>query len=532
MKYSKKSQILYLSLLVLIGVIYSIYFFLTPYLLDDLNFISIYKSLNHGQENFSPEGFFQYFKTLRVIDNTRISNLLSPFSTIIFPFNKIFSFTSAFVYIGIIVLIRKIGGYNRYKFSFTAIIWLLLTVFLPWRDNLFVADYALNYIYSGFVTLLYIYLLIDFERNGYYNSYRIFVLTILAIAAGGWHEGYAFPTISGLCVWIMLSRFRVSREFWGIVLIYIISSLFFALSPAMFDRVIKESGEHFYVIRIFKLIIDLILPFVTVFILITLTLFTKGRSLLKPLIHNPYFIIFAIAMILSTLISIPFSHSPRQSFYPTICALIVIVILFKNIFYRWRSYHFILQRLIPALCIIICVTHAAVCIPWMYKFNQEYKTIISLFKNNPKNSTVFYDIIFPEEVPIYTLYFPCRSQWITSFHLGSLGVYLNRKDCVVVPTSLKDASVKNSIDINGDGTIYRKGNAIWFKRPEDMYCFMGGYFLIKLTNGKTLTYHPAFTRTFKTTYGDSIEYIKPFNISANEIAKIKLVNYYPVDDSE
>lgn len=521
------SKYTYFAILATIAAAYTLMFGLTPPVIDDLMFEGEYLEDNNGDPTFSLNAWLQYIANVRLNDNSRISNMMAPFSTAIEPWRTLFPLVTAACYTALIVLVTGLFDKAKYPCVGTLAVWLAMTLFLPWRNSILVADYALNYIYSSLISIVFVTAFIRIEQRHSWNFLKLWCMILLAIAAGGWHEGFAVPIICGLAV-ITIVRHRTLSRQWRIVLsTYALAAALFALSPGMINRAVHEAtySYPFTKVLLLKFIIDLLLPIIAVISLIACAFIRRLRSKLLNNISDPFFIAFAIAMLMSAMLSLAFHHTPRTAFFPTLCSLIVIGKLFgANIFAwlgrgKWRG-------LIFAWAVyLLCVVHACVVIYWSSLIYDENRQIMAEFNRNDNITTVFHDIIPPEDVPAATLYFPARIHWITPYHLRCLDNVLRRSGCVVVPTALEYAAEGNSEELGEGSRFYRKGDALWFRKPSDMNCYYEAYFDIILGDGRRLENRPAFVQTFTTAAGDRIEYVKVHKIKSTDIARIDLRRY-------
>lgn len=488
--------------------------YLTPIQLDDLAFINLYLEHSEGNDGISLKGIIGFFQSMRENDNSRISNQLAPIFALVTPFKQLFPLFNGLCICGIIWIISKWCGAPRHPF-FILCLWFAMVVFLPWRNQLFCQDYALNYIFAGFITLFNIYILFKYEREGW-TGIRFFVAILLSILAGGWHEGFAIPTLTGLFVYGVVNKMKKSQQWYVIVSIYLLSAIIFGLSEGMINRAIKEQTSPM-TINYFKLTADLILPIISYVALLIMLIFKKASRFLISLVNDSIVQIFFVASIISFLLSIVFDHTARTSFYPVLSTIIVwSVIITKNktVFLSKK-----IKQILSIILFLVWSFQAISSIVWQYRLYKDNDNIMKDYREY-KNSTIFYDIVMPEKIPLYTLYFPSKSIWVTTFQFKCLGDYLHNENVAVVPTALKNASTSNSRSLGNH--FFEKNGAIftdkdYFRGYEYMV-----FFNIKMKNGMYLYDMPSFSIPYQNEFGENFYYYKIFKQSGSEIQSISI----------
>lgn len=504
------------TVILTIAVLYSIIYYFTPALIDDLQFVSVYHGYSGGSDSFSLEAWLEYINELRQNDNSRISNMMSPMSTIITPWCRLFPFISGIITAGIVWMIVKIVDYkSRNKVVMAAIVWFMVVLFLPWRNNILVADYQLNYTYSAIISLLFVTAVVKFEKQGWSTS-KLLLMLVFAVIGGGWHEGFALPVAGGLGVWALTRRLKMSRQWYAVVVVFVVAALLFAISPGMLKRAVREV-ESPMMVNYIKFTADLILVFFTVFIITVSVLWKRTREVAKKTFGQPVFLIFFTSMILSTLLSIVFDHSARTAFWPEMCAIISLLIFIKPVVERWFEKRLIRVG-VEICCLAACIAHACIIIHWQKIFYNENREILSLIENGER--TIYRDIVMPESVPVYTLYFPTRTSWITPFHYQCLGNLIGCEDISVVPVALADACVANSERIDGDVNLYRKGDALWMYPYDGLDTFHELFVDIVKDDGSEIFFHTAYARHFVTENGDTLVYFKAHKLDSRDIVKV------------
>lgn len=518
-----KTNILYASLLIIIAIIYVLMSYFTPPQYDDLLFVSVYHRYNNGNDNFSLQALTNYFLELRKFDNSRIANLLSPFSTILYPWNRIFPFITGILISVIVYFSLKICNIKKDKYKFTILVWFSMIIFLPWRNSLFVADYSLNYIYAGAISLIFIYLM-TIKRDILNNTLYFILMIPLALICGAWHEGFSVAIISGLLMLALLRNLKMGYRWYVILLLFILSTAFIVLCPGIISRSGREIGEKFNSIT-WKFLFDSAALIILFFILILCALFKIGRIWICRAFSSDSFIVTFTASITAGLLSIIVEHTPRTSFWADLCSIISLFIILHpaiNKFLKWK-----LANLITPILLILCLTQSILSIVIQKRLSDENKIIMSQF-NYKSSSTVFHDIIDPKSISLLTLYFPSKSTWVNGFQYRALEELLNIKEPAVVPTILRKLPSNPEILSNNNSKhkIKRINSMLFTDRIHDLDINSTATIKLKIKGSNEYIHSYATLLNFQTETGDSLTYVYPLYIPSDQIEAIEITQYY------
>lgn len=516
--FKKKDNLSLYIILCVIAILYAIFLYYVPFGLDDFIFMDAYTENNGGSREFTLSGYLGYYQEIRHDDNGRFCNALSVFTTMFEPWHTIYPALTAICYSLSLFIILKITNISRNKFAWVCLLWIILTVMLPWRGSIPVRDYSLNYVWSTFLTLSFIYLVVRYERSGW-TAISCVCMTLFAVLAGGWHEGFAFPAIGGFGIWTLVRRFKMSRYWYIVGVTYIVVSFATALSPGLLSRANEQVvPDRMY--GSYKYFVDNSLPFVTLLFFLISLLIPRIRSKMREMIKNSYFVIMLSALVVGVIMNLLILHSARMSYWPTICSVIVLALYFKSIIDRiaGSKWGFVLA----ILALIACIGHMSLTIYWQRKFYFESKEIISMFDKG--DTTAFYDILDPVNIPVFTLYYPVKNNWLTPFHLIAIADYYHRKDMGVVPAALRDATHENSEKLPGTSGLYKKGNALWFNRADlpmeyNMNCYTQYYLDLTLKDGSKIDNSMSFIQKFVNSHNDTIYYVKTYKVNPADIQK-------------
>lgn len=443
-----------LFLLICIAAIYMLMVYWTPLQYDDLMFYSSYRAYAGGEDVFNWDALWKYAMEMRQVDNSRLANLLLPFMIVFPPGKEILPIVTGIFCALLVLLTAKCSRFNGRVSSFQLIFaWICIIVFLPWRNNLFVADYASNYIYSAVITLAFMLWILRSEKRGW-NAGNYAVGLILGIIAGGWHEGFAVPAIGGLIIYGLWKRKTVSRGWWIVTAVYFVAAVIFGLSPGMISRFKAQAHNAGMFTGYFKMVADLALVFAEIGLVVIALCIPRGRRFLKRILdEKPWLVIFAIAMLASAVISIDMHASSRTAYFPQLCAIIIMMGALDVTRIRLGKRA---KAIMGTLMLLLCLAQSATALAWQYRFNEEHKEIISELETS-ETGTVYRDVLRSEDVPLYTLYFPSRGTWIMIFQYMCMNAFYDKDIIAVVPEALADTTIVD----RKVGDAYLHGDALW-----------------------------------------------------------------------
>lgn len=446
----------YIFLALLMAGLYTALSMVTPLTLDDWTFMGNWRD-DAGNTVFSFSGWWRYYDFIRSYDNGRIANALSPFSTMISPWKEFFPFLTGCMTAGTALQLQRFAT-RRSSTLFLAIVWAFMIVCLPWKDTLFVRDYALNYSWSAAITLCLLWLLLLGERDEW-TSGRLFGAIILAFIAGGWHEGFAVPTLCGLFLLVLARRGRLSLQFYSVSVVYLCSTLLFMLSPGMIGRIGNEfsTASHGVLYRQYAL------PALTLGLIFILLFTRSGRDLLKRTFNRNIIIVCCGIIIAGYFIAYTTVNTPRSYFWPSAACIIITVYLLSHLPFLGKKP---LRTVITLLIGAACTFQTVVVIIWQRRYTREANEITALLGKS-ETGTVFYDSILPETTPSYTLGIPVSNSWRNIYHYGALSSYFITPVIGVVPTELKEAEIGKAEPLGGSDSLYLYHGHIVGPLPAD-----------------------------------------------------------------
>lgn len=424
-------------LLIIICTLYTLMSYFTPLAYDDLIFMSVWNKVN-GNSSITLSNLYDFWKEIRLYDNGRLANTVAPLSTLFSPWKEVFPYLTG-LSVAVIVYFTTVLSFSKDKVSsfYLSIVWLCLIFLLPWRNALFVADYSLNYIWAAAITLIFMVVVMRLERTGW-NIHNFILTLMLAFLAGGWHEGFAIPTLFGFLLLTIKKRFRFSKFWFATGLFYAAIAFLFLYCPGLLERSQRQLGVANTGQSYFKMIMD----FLPVIFLI-LTGFASAvvpslRKYLKKAWDNPWFAIGAGIIVAGTLLSLLFTHQPRSAFWPDLLAIVMILILTGPIWNRINRSHFVGYVTLVALA--VCFVPVITAITWQYRLFRESEVIMRKIEESDYG-TVYHDIIQGSEIPIAALKMTNHPAWVTDFHFHALKEFTGKPYPAVLPSELETANL-------------------------------------------------------------------------------------------
>ena len=500
-------------LLLLIVSIYSLLSYWTPMALDDWEFMSEWERINDKGSAPTPAAFYRFWEEIRLYDNGRLANVLSPLSVMFSPWKEIFPFLTGVCCATIIVGACRMAFSERpLSLMNTACMWAATLYFLPWRNSLFVADYSLNYIWAATITLVFILYVMRMERRGWSISSFTGAL-LLATVAGAWHEGFAFATLGGFILLTLIRHKRQSWQWWSVGILYAAVTVAVFYCPGMTLRVSQQMGVLNPATNPFKMFADFFPVFSLFALLLVFGLVPSLRPNIKYAWSNDWFVLGLGIIIIGTLLSLIVTHQPRSSFWPDLFAVIMIFILIHPLWRKISSGPF--KYFIATIAIVCALIPSLFALVWQYRFSKESEEILSKI-NHSSTGTVYHDIIPPSSMPIYTLKIPLHDSWVSSFNYKTLGDFIGKPGPAVLPSNMEGLRTDiHGIPLGGNsGAIKIAGSIVLpghkYEKPTDVPV------KVVLEDGEVIS-TISLMLPFVSDSGEELTYLVPFFVPANEI---------------
>lgn len=439
----RTDKALFIAMVGIIFILYAMIEWKFPIIYDDWGFLSIWNDYEGENSSFFST-FIDHYNNVRTHQNGRLSNAFAPLPCFSQLSNLIFAVLTGAAVVCMILLSLKFAALqnNNNRFLRLSVCWILFIILLPWRDSIFAADYALNYIFASAFSLIFIYLIVSTEQKQW-TIRSLLLIGIYALPAGAWHEGFSATTLSGLGLYVIFRRFKVSWQFYVVLFLYALAFLFCFLAPAMLTRlsnVISAERDGYNLITYCELYLPLIALCLSYIIFF---LFKKGRSIIRRSFKNPY-IVIGTGVVVSGFIIFSLPTQPlRSTLWPGVFCIINMMALFSGLIVLIKKNK---ARKVMAICTaslisLICIAQCVITLYWVNIFRNESDYILENIPDKD-NTVVFYDLIPRWDVPRAALKIPPMLQWHQFFGYYCLWLYKKYDFIAVVPTRLEYADLQ------------------------------------------------------------------------------------------
>lgn len=467
--------------------------------MDDWMFLYRYRLSNGGSDEFVFSSWINFIVNNSKIDNGRLANLFAPiFATENLGFRHIFPLLAGLSVASMVPFMFSFAGIKKHRAAYTCVAFALIVGFLPWREGLYMIDYALNYVFATAVTCFTFWLILRLDSKGW--TYLNFTLCLIVVLlAAGWHEEFALSVSGGMGLWALLHPRKTCIQWWIITIIYFGIACLFLYTPGMIQRA-SEQTSGLYQMRLVQFVYSVPQIFTLVFVLISV-LSKKGRSRLASCFgERPFFICFA-AMVASFAVPYVISFSPKMMYWPIVLSLICLFRMLRpwtdHIFsYRW-------VRIVLYACFAVIVVQFSTVIYWQRKIYYNMEELYGKFKTY---QSVFHNLIDRTDIPWWTLKFNERNMMYDTNNYFWLGAYKYgcQKLLYVIPCGMERVTVENSEYIGGELDMYiSQQGELWSRMKLEPYNATVKYVF---ADGSEYAYIPLYGR-FISNEGDTLTYI-------------------------
>lgn len=516
------SRLLYLCVLATVCAIYAAMEQLTPPLFDNIGFDAIYMQFNNGSDTFDVAGFARYADHLRANDNWRMANLLAPLTTLVFPCKLLFSLLCG-ICVAYIVHAAAAGFGRRGRVAAAVAAWAGITIFLPWRNNILVNDYALNYIFPAALTLLVLRMACTQLREAARG--RAIALVLLAALAAIWHEGFAVTAGAALAFYIVVfRRYHASASVWAAAALLAVGGMAWALSSALYSRVGEEIVCPSIVESPAKALANNALT------LILLAAFTASvairplRRVLARAAVNPFFAICFLSAMAGCALSFAVRLEGRTAFWPETCAVVAGVLWAREL---WRPRYRRLTYVLTACLYAALAAHGCYAAAYVAHSAREYERIMDEMHRAAADATIYTDVTMPEQYPAATLGLPVRNVFLDPFSFIVLDVRYPERRVAVVPSALRAIGSATPETL---GCAMRIGNALFCDTVAGESGMRRARLAatdLRMRDGSVRLAQRTFVLRFTAPDGRQYLYLKPYKLSATDAAEITKITRLP-----
>lgn len=526
-----KRRIAAVAILFVIALFYGLCYFLSPLQIEDYVFRFAYLDCNGGDSGFSLRSLWDYRNLIAAHDNARLANVMAPFSSLFQPWKYLFPWLTGAAVAAIVWLATRLATgkiqngpeiaskaaasrQNSVVYALS-IVWLAVMTLLPWRNELFVADFALNYVWGALINLGFAAVVLSYARSGR----GFWAVAILALISALWHEGFCLPVLAGLLAATFVTPLRHDTRWWITGFFCLALCIANFITPGMLARLHAEAGAGGggHILR------DYLPVAIAIAIILALCCFRAGRQLMRKLYKDPVFLTFAVAGICGCIFSLTVSHSPRMAFFPTLCGIIVIMRVAAAAMTEKPGWMKIFRAagIVAGICALVL---SGIVLKWQWHFHTQYREIERQMEQSG-NGTVFYDLTMPEEVPGVAMGYPSSALYTVYFNYWAKMQEAGGRMLAVVPTALRDASPSTSEALGGG--VYRAGEALYMT-PDGMervsvddetYVHRADMFETTLQNGREYMV-PGMALPYVNARGERLVYIMLYKLKAADVRKV------------
>lgn len=452
MKGDNKASVIVILLIIAMGVTFSLLFYFTPALSDDLVYLLPYKN-SEGDIGFSLMPFLKQFIQQWHENNIRLANILFVIVATTLP-RWIICVLSGVLVAFFSALAINLSNVKMSRILPAVLIVSTIVLILPWWDSIAVMDYTFNYVWSSAVGLLFVYV---FFKNDTKRKFLI-ISMFLSFVVGGFHEGLSIPLICGLLLYVVFNFRQISKKQWLMLLSLGIGLMLLmtaegktARSMPTFDRTLGT--------WIFTLVYHNSMLIVLGFVVI-IAWCKNGVKFIAEILHKPT-LVYIIVSIVVYFISVSVFLTARVAWFGTLFGVIAI-------FNIWNDYIAINKfgvSLKAGLCSIfialLLIGHMTIADVYAYKVSKQTEYIVTEYVKAPE-SIIYCDFLDEHTVPILAIGKVKASNWTYNWEIKCFSNYYgNEKNPIkVIPASIRDFDERKAKKIKGKNPFYLYNNHV------------------------------------------------------------------------
>lgn len=505
------------GVLVAIAAIYAVIAYIVPLALDDYVFIDTYtNALPESRSDFSLRRWIAFASTVRSEDNGRLANILSPVSTLFMP-KWLYAVITGCVTAAMVWLLARLAKGCKPGWQLLVAMWAVVLVVLPWRNNLFVADYELNYVYTG-ALLLATLLAAERAAEGRAGVAETAAASVIAFLAGWMHEGFSAALVFGVGLWALCVRFKMPARWWAVAIALGCGMLVALTAPGVWLRFGAQHGAHIKSIKAVAFNYASLLMFALVACML---LRREWRRRLRGLFNQRLFVISLGASFVGLLYSFVIRFQPRMAMISATFAIIAIGCILRE----WQVTKRVARcKVLHAVVMLACLLFMANVIRVQNILSAEAEAVIKLMKSSA-HGVAFYDVRDHHQDHLSTLGMPLRLYWVEPFSFASLAQVLDKDEPIaVVPTVLRNARLAEADDVPGNAGMRRLNGCLVGAPIEDYKEAFTEYFDVTLAGGRRCRSMLVLCQQFVNEAGERMVYYRPLDVPiTTPVAEVNLI---------
>lgn len=396
----KRRPLLWL-VLTAIAAVYAVSYASFPAYIDNWIFEAFYLEGTGGNSEFSFDAWLHYIWREYHYDNARLAQIVAPIVTLHlnvmkWPVAILLGVGTS----GIVALTTRLTcGYLNVKAC--VMIWLLLTVILPWRNWMVGILYASNYIIPCVFMLYAIYMM----RSK--ASFRLrYMLPSLLIVVWG-HESIGLSLACGMLGYIIMQGFKADRRWWSATLFAFLLSLAFVLTAGIAYRINVQIN---FDISLDKMVLNFYVHFM-LYLLIAFYIYCivspSRRKSAMLLLHDPVFVVCCASALALTAINLFNDCQSRYGFSVQLTSIIASGIILRNCFALPRTSRRFSNAVASVTCCMLLGFWSLVAL-YQDRYYKEYRMMLNTIVDN-HGGTIAMEFKYLDKSQPWLLNIPMRN---------------------------------------------------------------------------------------------------------------------------
>ena len=506
------------GVLAVVAAVYAVMAYIVPLALDDYVFIDTYmNALPDAGSEFSLRRWMAFASTVRSEDNGRLANILSPISTLFTPKWQYAVITGCVTAAYVWLLARLVRG-STPDWRLLAAVWAVVLVALPWRNNLFVADYELNYIYTGMLLLA---TLLEAERaaEGKAGVAETVAAVGMAFVAGWMHEGFSAALVFGAGVWAIGVKLKMPAKWWAVMIALGCGLLVALTAPGVWLRFDAQHGPQYRSMA--KVLAYNYVSLAMIALLACMLLVRAWRRQLRGLLSCRLFVVSIGASLVGLLYSFAIRFQPRMAVISATFAIVAIGCIVRH----WRVAKSVARcGALHAIVMLLCLLFMANVIRVQSILTAEVEDVIGQMTASP-HGVAFYDVRDHHQDHLSTLGMPLRLYWVEGFSFSSLAQVLDQDEPIaVVPVALRTARLAQAKTVPGNAGMSLLNGCLVGAPIEGYKQVFQTYYDVTLADGRRCPSMLVLCQQFVSEAGERMMYYRLLDVPATTpVAEVNLI---------
>lgn len=453
-----KSKVLKYAVLLLAFILFTWVLWGFPEVFDTVKFRYIYYANGGTDSAISLSAFSQLLSYLYYHDNLRLAQIISVPLALYVPH---------VVVSGLLSLLLVLAFYYGTAMCFPGHdlhpgapswkklvwFWLVATLFLPWRANVFTIIYSENY----FPALAGVMWCTWRLAMGGFTHARLWLFGLMVLIISWTHEQAAATLWCGAGLYILIHRFRAPVQYWIITIIALLVFVGMSLIPgttARFNDMYPAVFHLFYIKYVVGMHAWVILM---LGVMGVMACRHRWRAYLVRVLSAPQYLVLLVGALACTTMNCATYCPMRAALIPDLCAIVVTSALLSPLWCILKdniSYAFTACTGVVLIALVCLWSHIAL---WQMRIGTEYEWAQNLVLT-PGQSPVYYDFKYIDAAPATALGIPQRN--IIDIQFGFYNNFTGN-DRYIVPTDLRGRFMDRSVPVAGNFKAYRVNKTLY-----------------------------------------------------------------------